>query len=68
MATFAQQMVTKYEQLLLENAGLTVVNVDGQQVSYADLEAKYEHWRQRVLKEAGKRPAISRIRLDGYGR
>ncbi|HOD84294.1 MAG: hypothetical protein BWX88_05012 [Planctomycetes bacterium ADurb.Bin126] len=68
MATFAQTMMAKYQTLLIENAGLTSVDIDGQKVAYADLERKYEHWRKRVLQEAGKHPAISRIRLDGYGR
>ena len=66
MATFAEQMVTKLEAILLENAGVQSVSIDGQSVSYADLKAEHEYWRQRVLKESGKRPVISMIRLDGF--
>jgi len=46
--TFAEKMVAKYEELLEANAGLASVNVDGQQVSYSDLEAKYGHWLKKV--------------------
>ncbi|MCJ7543971.1 MAG: hypothetical protein MUP47_05300 [Phycisphaerae bacterium] len=64
-ATFAEQMVAKYRQLLLENAGLVTINIDGQDVSYADLETKLEHWEGKVAKQRGRAPSVSRIRLDG---
>jgi ABC-type amino acid transport substrate-binding protein len=62
--TFAQRMLEKYETLLEQNAGVERINIDGQDVTYADLEKKYEFWRARVLKEGGKAPTISTIRLD----
>lgn len=64
--THAQKMVAKLGTMLLDNAGLTSVNVDGQAVSYADLEKKYAHWERKVLREQGKAPRISRIRLDRF--
>ena len=65
-ATFADQMVAKYQQLLLENAGAASVDVDGRKVAYADLEAKWRFWKAQAAKEKGRRPVISRIRLDRF--
>ena len=65
-ATHAQQMVAKLEQMLLENAGLKTVDVDGETVSYADLEAKWQFWKGQVAKARGRKPVISRIRLDRF--
>ena len=62
--SFAQQMVERLEALLLENVGFTSVNVDGRSVSYADLTAQYEIWKNKADRENGKRPTFSRIRLD----
>lgn len=64
MPTFAEQMVAKLEAMLLQNAGLAQVDVDGQKVAYADLEAKHAYWRRRMLRETGKVGTVSRIRLD----
>ena len=66
MPTHAQQMVAKLEQMLLENAGLTEVDVDGQKVSYADLEAKWQFWKGQVAKDKGRKATVSRIRLDRF--
>jgi len=66
MATHAEQMVEKLEQLLLENAGLTEVNIDGQKTAYADLEAKLEHWQAKVRQERSGKATISTIRLDRF--
>ena len=67
-ATFAQQMVTKLEALLLANAGVRSVNVDGQQVSFDDLTAQYEHWKRKAAAEAGTRPRVAQINLaNGLG-
>jgi hypothetical protein len=63
MATFAEQMVAKYEALLLANAGATSVAVDGVQVSYADLEAKYQHWSRAAARAAGTTPGVSTVAL-----
>lgn len=63
---FAQQMVEKFQTLLLENAGAVRVNVDGNDVSYADLEAKYAYWQRVLQRHKGKSPTVSRIRLDRF--
>jgi hypothetical protein len=66
MATHAEQMVEKLEQMLLENAGLTEVTVDGQKVAYADLEAKLDHWQAKVREQRSGKATVSRIRLDRF--
>lgn len=66
MSTFADQMVAKYEALLLANAGLTSINVDGQVVSFADLEAKYQQWKSMAARESGRRPRAAQIKLSGF--
>ena len=66
MATHAEQMVTKLEAMLVENAGLTEVDVDGTKVSYADLEAKWQFWKGQVARAKGRKPAVSTIRLDRF--
>lgn len=65
--TFAEQMVAKYEALLLKCAGLTAVNVDGITTSLANLEAKHAYWKNRVARESGTRPIAATIRLDTAG-
>lgn len=65
MPTFAEQMVTKYETLLLKAAGLSSVNVDGVNVSYRDLASDYEKWKRRVAQEQGARPRIASVDLGG---
>lgn len=57
-------MVARLEALLLENAGLTEVNIDGQDVAYADLEKKWQFWKSQVAKDKGRKATVSRIRLD----
>ena len=37
-------MVEKYRTLLADSAGLKSVTVDGQSVTYGDLERLLEHW------------------------
>lgn len=64
--TFARQMVERFQKILLENAGAVRVNVDGQDVEYADLEAKYAYWQRKLLILTGKAPTVSRIRLDRF--
>lgn len=63
--TFAEKMVAKYEELLEANAGLASVNVDGQQVSYSDLEAKYGHWLKKVAQQGRSR--VTHFDLSGGG-
>ncbi|HUX03275.1 MAG TPA: hypothetical protein VMY35_20115 [Phycisphaerae bacterium] len=64
MASFAETMLHKYETLLESSAGLDVVNIDGQSVSFADLEAKRKHWQREVARETGAKPAASTIDLS----
>ena len=64
--TFAEQMVDKLETMLLANAGVAKVVIDGQEVAYRDLEVKYEYWKKKVAKEQGKAPVVSTIRLDRF--
>ena len=66
MATFAEQMVAKYETLLAASAGLDTVSVDGQSVRYADVEAKYRYWKREVAREAGQRPQAASVNLGGF--
>lgn len=61
--TFAEQMVAKLEALLLKNAGLKAVNVDGTMVSYDDLEAKWEFWKTKVAREGGGKRRAATISL-----
>ena len=64
MATFAQQMVEKYRTLVADNAGLKSVTVDGQSVTYGDLERLLEHWESKVAAEQGRRPRAATIKLS----
>jgi hypothetical protein len=63
--TFAERMVTKLETLLEQSAGLASVNVDGEAVTFADLEARYDYWKGRVALENGARRRSSSIYLGG---
>jgi hypothetical protein len=62
-SSFADEMVTKLETLLRENVGVTSVNVDGRSVSYAELTAQYDYWKNRAARESGRRPWASKIKL-----
>jgi hypothetical protein len=64
MATFAEQMVEKYEAILLANAGVQTITVDGETVAYADLEAKYQHWKRAAGRESGAKPTASNFDLS----
>jgi len=66
MATFAEQMVTKYETLLQTSAGLDTVSVDGQSVRYTDVDAKYRYWKREVAREKSQRPQAASINLGGF--
>jgi hypothetical protein len=66
MATFAEQLLAKYETLLQTSAGLDTVSVDGQSVRYADVEAKYRYWQREVARQAGTRPQAASINLGGF--
>jgi hypothetical protein len=63
--TFAAQMVTKYEALLLQAAGVQSISVDGQNVSVKDLEVAWQFWSNQVAKESGTKPRLSSIKMGG---
>ena len=67
MATFAEQMVEKYRTLLADSAGLKSVTVDGQSVTYGELERQLQYWENKVAAECGRRPRAATIKLSsGY--
>ena len=66
MPTFAEQMVTKLEALLLANVGAQSVMIDGQSVTYADLEKKYDYWTSQVAVAQGTKPRVASINLRGF--
>jgi hypothetical protein len=63
--SLAEQMVEKLAAILLENAGLAAVTVDGTSVTYQDLEERYQFWQKRLQAERGQRPNLSRIKMGG---
>lgn len=65
MSTFADQMVAKLEALMLANPGAQMVNVDGNQVSFRDLEKSYSYWKSRAARASGARPIAAQINLAG---
>lgn len=66
MASFAEQMVAKYETLLVKSAGLRSVTVDGTAITYADVEAQYRYWQGIVARQQGTRPVVSSIDLSNF--
>jgi len=64
MATFAEEMVEKYRTLLADSAGLKTVTVDGQSVTYGELEERLRYWESRVGSESGRRPRAATIKLS----
>lgn len=66
MSTFAEQMVAKYEALLLANAGLKFVEIDGTRTAFEDLTAQYEHWKAKANREGGTgKPRLSVVDMGG---
>lgn len=63
--TYAETMVSKYETLLTRHAGQQSVSVDGQTLSLADLEAKYDFWLRRYQVLAGTRPRVASVNMSG---
>ncbi|CAN5408635.1 hypothetical protein BH11PLA2_BH11PLA2_34520 [soil metagenome] len=61
--TFAQQMVSKYQALLLANAGAQSISIDGQSLSLTDLEDKLAYWERKVAIQSGRRPRSFQIYL-----
>lgn len=64
MSTFAEDMVEKYQTLLLANAGVKSVTVDGQSMTMDDLERKLEYWSRKVAAANGTRPRVMQINLE----
>ena len=63
--TFAAQMVTRLQALLLLSAGMDSVTVDGQTVRVKDLESKLEHWEAEVASENGTNPGFMTADMSG---
>lgn len=57
-------MVEKYQALLLANAGVKNVNVDGQNLTLDDLEKKLDYWSRKVSRADGSRPRVMQINLE----
>ena len=66
MASFAEQMVEKYEAALLAAPpGVRSVSVDGQSISVDDLAKGLQYWNTQVGRENGTRPLCAQISLTG---
>lgn len=63
---FAEKMVDKYQQLLLDNAGVKSVNVDGQSVTYSDLKADYQSWKNQLDASTGDKALIAQLDLSKF--
>jgi len=61
---FTEKMVAKYRDLLLQCAGMKTIALDGQSVSYGDLEVAYEHWTKKLARLNGSRPIAASINLE----
>lgn len=61
---FILQMVEKYRKMLLDCAGMQQIMIDGQVVSYRDLELQYDHWSRKLAKHNGERPVLAGINLE----
>lgn len=63
-----QKMVADLEEALREGHGLVAVEVDGTKVQYNRAQALKElaHYRRRVARAAGTRPAAASINLAGF--
>jgi hypothetical protein len=63
--SFASNMVEKYQCLLEKSAGLKSVSVEGEMMSLADLEVKWQFWKNELAKAEGYKPRISAIQIGG---
>lgn len=63
MATHAQQMITKLQEVLLESAGLDSCTIDGVTVKVKDVEAQLRIWERRRAIERGAIRRVSSIDL-----
>ena len=63
---FAEEMVEKYKGLLRDNAGIKSVSVDGQSVSYDDIQKQYNQWKKILDSSTGKKAMVSQINLSNF--
>jgi hypothetical protein len=61
---FARQMVAKYRDMLAKSAGLKSITIDGQMVTYAEIEANYRKWQKSVARLSGSRPLAVTIDME----
>lgn len=61
--SFATEQVARLETLMAANPGATSVNVDGQQVGFADLAKLWQFWKTVAARESGTRPRVAQIKL-----
>jgi hypothetical protein len=64
--SFATEQLERLETLLAENPGVKTVTVGNTAVTYEDLLAQYEFWKNVVDREAGRRPGAKQINLSGF--
>jgi len=63
--SFNSDQVKRLQTILAENVGVQSVMVNGQSVSYADLEAKLDYYENKVARENGTRPRVFTVELGG---
>jgi hypothetical protein len=61
---FTKQMVAKYRGMLLSAAGLSSVTLDGQVVSYQDLQSQYSYWKGKLAQLEGGASRLQTIDLS----
>lgn len=63
--SFATEQLARIERVLAENPGVSSINVDGVQVTYAELMAQRRDLKSEIARERGRGPVVSRICLGG---
>lgn len=63
-ATFWLAQITKYETLLASNVGVTSISVDGQSVSYGDLQKFYNNAVKQYRRWNGDTSVAMQINLN----
>jgi len=62
--TQADKMLQYYADLLHKAGGKQRITVDGQSVTFGDLEKKHAKWERKVALQKGDRPEVRRIDLS----
>lgn len=62
---FAEEMIAKYQAIMLKSAGLRSVSVEGESMSLDDIEAKWTFWKKERNRIKGTKPKIAVIRMGG---